>query len=106
MSFKLNDLKRSLAESTYQTVQRRHVKNSSISQMIEESKATLRSTEPYIGGEKETGVRIYRNRDKARELGEDHHNRSVQNHAPRMKTLIPKRISHKAHLSNSIETTS
>lgn len=36
--------------------------------MIEESKVTLRSSEPYIGGEKETGERIYKHRNKNREL--------------------------------------
>ena len=35
--------------------------------MIEESKQTIRSQEPYIGGESETGERIYRSRDKKRE---------------------------------------
>jgi len=48
--------------------------------MIEESKKTLRSTEPYIGGERETGLRIHRKRDKSRELMNiTHHHRSVQN---------------------------
>ena len=35
--------------------------------MIEESKQTIRSQEPYIGGESETGERIYRSRDTKRE---------------------------------------
>jgi len=85
MTFKLNDLKRNIAESTHVKI-KLGSSNFSVSKMIEESKTTLRSTEPYIGGERETGERIHRNRDKSRELMGGYHNQSVQNHR---KCLFP-----------------
>ena len=79
MTFKLNDLKRTLAESTYKQQPKYKRSSFNAKKMIEESKATLRSTEPYIGGEKETGERIHRYRDKSRELMNiTHHHRSAQ----------------------------
>ncbi|CAI2361832.1 unnamed protein product [Moneuplotes crassus] len=103
MNFELNDLKRSIAESTYK---KGHSKNFSVSQMLEESKSTLRVTEPYIGGEKETGLRIHRQRDKSRELSHQQFHRSSKTKYAKKESLISKKIYHRANLSNSIDTSS
>lgn len=68
MTHKLNDFKRSLAESTYNQ-NSKHLKSAfDATQMVEESKRTIRSSEPYIGGEQETGERIHKFRNKSKEL--------------------------------------
>ena len=68
MKHQLSDIRRTMAESTRRTRKNSINHNWSVDQMVEESKSTLRSTEPYIGGEKETGERIHRYRNKTREL--------------------------------------
>lgn len=105
MTFKLNDLKRNIAESTHVKI-KLGSSNFSVSKMIEESKTTLRSTEPYIGGERETGERIHRNRDKSRELMGGYHNRSVQNHSVKKDNFMNSNLQKKVLISNSIEATS
>lgn len=68
MHHDLNDLKRTVAESTLDPNNSKSRKSTfDVSRMVEESKTTIRSQEPYIGGESETGERIYRQRDKKKE---------------------------------------
>ena len=107
MYYKLNDNKRTIGESTYSSNRKMNKSVAEASKMIEESKSTIRSNEPYIGGEFETGNRIHRHRNKARELEYqknnykntktvnrkslltvNHHNRSVISNDSKNKTLL------------------
>ena len=73
--------------------------------MIEEAKTTLRSTEPYIGGETETGERIHRYRNKSRELA---FSRSRVDHAKSVQQdrLLTSNMHKRQTLNHSIDSSS
>lgn len=103
MKHKLNDLKRTFAEATYDPKARNCSNNMNIPKMIEESKQTLRSTEPYIGGESETGERIYRQRNQSRELGYQS-NHSVHSQINNKQRLLTSQYSKRANMKTSLDT--
>jgi hypothetical protein len=85
MHHRLSNFKRTIAESTYNSQTKFSKSVNCVRKMIDESKVTLRSSEPYIGGEKETGSRINRYRNKSRE------DTSIIN-SSNLKVFMPKRL--------------
>lgn len=102
MTYKLNDLKRTIAEATYKPEPRHFRSVVDVNKMIDESKSTIRSSEPYIGGEKETGDRILRNRNQQRELTYESE-RSVHTKSLNRDRLLTANYQKRCLLNTSIE---
>jgi hypothetical protein len=102
---RLNDLKTTIAESTYKTEPKHSQSVYSVQQMINESKVTLRSSEPYIGGEKETGSRMHRYRNKSRELVYCD-NRASQNRTANSDRLLTSNYNKRTKINKSIDNSS
>jgi hypothetical protein len=105
MHHKLNNLKRTIAESTYNSETKFSKSVHNVKKMIDESKVTLRSSEPYIGGEKETGGRIHRYRNKSRELDYTT-NRDNLNRTTNKERLLNSNLYRRTVVNKSIENTS
>lgn len=105
MRHKLSDLKRTIAESTYKSEPKHSQSVYSVKQMIDESKVTLRSSEPYIGGEKETGSRMHRYRNKSRELVYSN-NRVSQNRTANSGRLLTSNYNKRTTINKSIDNSS
>lgn len=105
MTHKLNDLKRTIAEATYKPEPKHFKSVLDVSKIIDESKSTIRSSDPYIGGEKETGDRIFRNRNQQRELTYESE-RSVHTKSVHRDRILTANYQKRCLLNTSIENSS